>query len=104
MVLSFEKLSFSQVTKLHQKYKVFYESWASKNPTSSAERQSAVTHMTDNMMDSLEGCGFNDTAMSMMEFTGEEGGIQEDGNSQYVEIYCTLVSSIHSTQKSSIRD
>ena len=41
-----------------------------------------ASHVNDNMMDSLEGCGFNDTAMSMMDFTGEEPG--EDRAIQYV--------------------
>ena len=84
MVLSFEKLSFSQVTKLHQKYKAFYEVWSSKQQArGGAEGLLGVaSHVNDNMMDSLEGCGFNDTAMSMMDFTGEEPG--EDRATQYV--------------------
>ena len=76
-MLSFEKLSFSQVTKLHQKYKVFYDAWASKQRPGSGGPGGLGGGIGD-MMDSLEGCGFSDTAMSVMDFTGDDAGLHQD--------------------------
>lgn len=56
MLLAFDKLSFAQVTKLHNRYKAFYECWAESQPNNEEMNDSEI----------------GDASLSVMEIMGTD--------------------------------
>ena len=61
-MLSFDKLSFSQVARLQQKYKTYYQSWSSQHQATS---QGGTAWEMDNS-------NLGDASLSLMDIVGDD--------------------------------